>query len=86
LDDTYLNLFEEIENIFEKLDLLTFMNTQNNTQDLEKKLVKIISLYSKRVDLFYDALKPLNSEHNSNIISFLKGLKYCLVQKLFESD
>jgi hypothetical protein len=35
MDDTYLNPFEEIENIFEKLDLLSFMNTQNDKQDLE---------------------------------------------------
>jgi len=86
MDDTYLNPFEEIENIFEKLDLLSFMNTQNDKQDLEWRLLKIISHNSKRVDLFYDALKPINSEHNSEIITFLKWLKYCLSEKIFEWD
>gem|GEM_PF-4165725 len=35
MDDTYLNPFEQIEDIFEQLDLLSFMNTQNDQQDLE---------------------------------------------------
>ena len=42
MDDTYLNPFEQIEDIFEQLDLLSFMNTQNDQQDLEWRLLKII--------------------------------------------
>jgi len=42
------------------------------------ELFNLIYNARNRVDLFFDAMKPINSEHNTNIIIFLKGLKSIL--------
>jgi hypothetical protein len=86
MDDEYLDVFEEIENIFEKIDLLDFMKSWAEKENLENFLIKIIRQNKNRVDLFYDALKPINSEHNSRVITFLKWLKYCFGNDLLKND
>ncbi len=74
LNDKYLNPFEEIENIFELIDLWF-----ENNKELEDELLKVIKQNKDNVDLFYDALKWANNIKNKNIITFLKWVKYCLI-------
>ena len=64
LDDSYENIFEKIEIFSEE------------KENLEKQLLQIFKISQNRVDLYFDALKPINSEHNKNIFSYLKWLKY----------
>jgi hypothetical protein len=40
--------------------------------ELEEKLEKIILQNKNRVDLFFDALKPLTDQRNKNILTFLR--------------
>ena len=71
LNDFYENIFERIENILTNIEIFP-----EEKQNLEKELVFIYKISKSRVDLYFDALKPINSEHNKNIFSFLKWLKY----------
>ncbi|NCO31897.1 hypothetical protein GW891_03785 [bacterium] len=41
----------------------------------KKELIKIINLSKNRVDLFFDALQPINSKRNTNIFIYLRALK-----------
>lgn len=71
LNDFYENIFERIENILTNIEIFP-----EEKQNLEKELVFIYKISKSRVNLYFDALKPINSEHNKNIFSFLKWLKY----------
>lgn len=71
LDDSYKNIFEQIEDIFLSLDL----GMQDKTS-LEEDLVKIIWLNRKRVDLYFDAMKAITDIRNKNILTFFKAVKY----------
>ncbi|PZM85776.1 hypothetical protein DLH72_01370 [Candidatus Gracilibacteria bacterium] len=71
LDDNYENIFEKIENILTKIEIFS-----EEKENLEKELFQILKKNLTRVDLYFDALKPLSSDHNKNILTFLKGLKY----------
>lgn len=71
LDDNYENIFEKIENILTKIEIFS-----EEKENLEKELLQILKKNLTRIDLYFDALKPLNSDHNKNILSFLKWLKY----------
>ena len=71
LDDSYENIFEKIENILTKIEIFS-----EEKENLEKQLLQIFKISQNRVDLYFDALKPINSEHNKNIFSYLKWLKY----------
>lgn len=71
LNDFYENIFERIENILTNIEIFP-----EEKQNLEKELIFIYKISKSRVDLYFDALKPINSEHNKNIFSFLKWLKY----------
>ena len=71
LDDTYYNIFEQIENIFREIDLWI-----SDELELKNDLEKIIKISKNRVDLFFDALYPVNSTKNINILTYLKALKY----------
>lgn len=71
LNDFYENIFETVENILTNIEIFP-----EEKQNLEKELVFIYKISKSRVDLYFDALKPINSEHNKNIFSFLKWLKY----------
>lgn len=73
LKDDYEDIFEQIEGILEKVTIGL----------IEKKaalemLLKIILLAQNRVDLFFDALKPMTDKKNKDVISFLKWLKFLL--------
>ena len=71
LNDFYENIFETVENILTNIEIFP-----EEKQNLEKELIFIYKISKSRVDLYFDALKPINSEHNKNIFSFLKWLKY----------
>lgn len=71
LDDSYENIFEKIENILTKIEIFS-----EEKENLEKQLLQIFKISQNIVDLYFDALKPINSEHNKNIFSYLKWLKY----------
>ena len=71
LDDSYENIFQKIENILTKIEIFS-----EEKENLEKQLLQIFKISQNRVDLYFDALKPINSEHNKNIFSYLKWLKY----------
>lgn len=71
LDDRYENIFQKIENILTKIEIFS-----EEKENLEKQLLQIFKISQNRVDLYFDALKPINSEHNKNIFSYLKWLKY----------
>ena len=71
LDDSYENIFQKIENILTKIEIFS-----EEKENLEKQLLQIFKISQNRVDLYFDALKPINSEHNKNIFYYLKWLKY----------
>ena len=71
LDDSYENIFQKIENILTKIEIFS-----EGKENLEKQLLQIFKISQNRVDLYFDALKPINSENNKNIFSYLKWLKY----------
>jgi len=71
LDDTYMSPFEEIEYIFERILL-----GEISESEAREKLLKILKLQRKRIDLFFDAQKPISDIHNKNILTFLKALKF----------
>ena len=73
LDDSYADIFEQIWAILGKIDLWFL-----DKKDLEKNLEKIILQNKTRVDLFFDALKPLNDIRNKNILLFLRWIKYLI--------
>ncbi|MDD3144861.1 MAG: U32 family peptidase [Candidatus Gracilibacteria bacterium] len=70
MDDSYIDIFSQIAGLLGKIELgfLDF-ETQKN------ELIKIINLSKNRVDLFFDALQPINSKRNTNIFIYLRALK-----------
>jgi len=73
MDDKYSNTFEQIDYILLHIETGLEKRPVSDTE-----LFKLIWLTRKRVDLFFDWLKPLDSEHNKNILSYLRGIKYLL--------
>jgi hypothetical protein len=51
---------------------------------LEQELIKIIRINNTRVDLYFDAMKPITDIRNKNILTFFKAVKY--VNKLGSLD
>jgi hypothetical protein len=47
-----------------------------DSQSLEDDLIKIIWINRSRVDLYFDAMKPITDIRNKNILTFFKALKY----------
>ena len=70
-DDNYKNIFEKIEEIL--TNLWFFPDEKEN---FEKELLQIYKKTIQKTDLYFDALKWLNSEHNKNFLTYLKWLKY----------
>lgn len=69
-DERYQDIFYR-EEIFQRLLLGDISDT------IAKELFEKILLSSiKRVDLFFDAQKPLQDERNQRILTFLKALKF----------
>ncbi|MCD5385155.1 U32 family peptidase [Candidatus Gracilibacteria bacterium] len=71
INDEYFDIFEQINSILEKIEIGLLEN-----KDLEEELIKIINISKNRVDLFFDALKPINDKRNTNILIYLRALKY----------
>ena len=89
LNNDYSGIFEEISNILEKISITSpsipltspltpLLQGEEDNYDLKKDLLKIIIKNKNRVDLFFDALKPLNDKRNKNIVIFLRWVKYLL--------
>ena len=72
-DDKIDDIFDSISHILWKIELWIL-----DKNELEKDLLKIILQNSSRTDLFFDALKGLDSKSNRNILIFLKAIKYLL--------
>ena len=72
LNTDYFNIFEEIDNILLRIET----SLDEILISAEKKLFKIIYNSRNRIDLFFDWLKPLNSETNKNILTYLRWVKY----------
>lgn len=79
LDDSYKNIFEQIEDIFMALDLWF-----QDSQALQKQLFQIIWKNKNRVDLYFDAMKPLTDTRNKNILTFFKAVKYLVSLENFD--
>lgn len=79
LNDEYVDDFLQISTILWKIDLW-FLDENELLEELEK----IIRKNKNRVDLFFDWLKPLNSENNKKILSFLRWLR--ILNKNLDSD
>jgi len=71
MDDDYEDIFQQIEDIFDRIDMWF-----EKEKSLSEQLYKIIKLSKNRVDLFFDSIKPVNDKRNKNIIIYLKALKY----------
>ena len=75
-DDNYEDIFQEILNILWKIELWFL-----DEIELLKDLKKIVLQNYKRVDLFFDTLKNLNSKPNLDTLTFFKALKILLKNK-----
>ena len=73
LSTTYQDIFEKIEDILEKITLWF-----EKEVFLQKRLLNIIERSKSRVDLYFDALRPVTDRHNKNIITYFKWVKYLL--------
>ncbi len=71
MDDSYSNIFEQMEEILQVIELWLW-----DEEEGKEKLLKIIKQSKQRVDLFYDAMKSFDSQRNQNILTYLKALKY----------
>ena len=79
LNDEYINIFDEISSILGKIDLW-FLDINL----LNEQLIKIINSSKNRVDLFFDSLKPINSTQNTNILIYLRALKYLNMEEFWD--
>ncbi len=71
MNDEYIDIYSQISTILWKIDLWFL-----DKEILEKELIKIINISKNRVDLFFDGMKPINSKKNTDIITYLRALKY----------
>ena len=71
--DDYEDIFEAIWNILEQVEIWML------SDDVARKdLFSIVYTSRNRVDLFFDAMKPITDQRNKNIIIFLTWLRYLL--------
>ncbi|PIE85568.1 hypothetical protein CSA08_01300 [Candidatus Gracilibacteria bacterium] len=71
LNNDYFDVFDEISNILQKIDIGI-----SDKKELDTELIELIKSSKDRVDLFFDGMKPVNSKRNRNILIYLKALKY----------
>lgn len=71
MDDNYTDIFEQIASLLWKIDLWML-----EIAPLEAELKKCIELSKNRVDLFFDAMVPVNAKRNTNIFIYLRALKH----------
>lgn len=74
LNKEYKSDFDEIKEMFEKNDL--WLENEN----FSEKLLKLVLKNKDRSDLYYDSLMSFDSKHNSQILIYLKWVKYLLEQ------
>lgn len=74
LSTEYVDMFDEIEQILEKISLHL-----GEKEVLENRLEKLITQGKERVDIYFDAQKPLTDEKNTKFLSFLKGVQYLVL-------
>ncbi len=80
MNDQYDDLFQQIADLSSPLYDLT------GEEDIDKQLHTCLSRLYKRVDIYFDAMKPLTDEKNRNIIMVLKAAKSLLENASFLSD
>lgn len=81
LGDNYEDVFIQIEALSSPIyDVL------GSDTDTIEELYRCIRSLFQRVDVFFDAMKPITSEHNRNMIILLKGLKNLLQDSSFSQD
>jgi len=75
MNDDFSDIFEEIE---EKLNIIHpwIPSFEKGRRLQEEELYNLIKKSQDRVDLFFDAMKPINSVRNKNILTYLRDLKY----------
>lgn len=71
MNDDFSDIFEQIASILWKIEIWLL---DNNI--LEEELLRKINLSKNRVDLFFDAMKWMNDIRNTNILTYLRALKY----------
>lgn len=71
IDDSYYDVFWKIDEIFTDIDLWLC-----DKEIIDNNLSKIINISKNRIDLYFDAMQPINSDWNKNILTYLKALKY----------
>lgn len=71
LNDEYNSIFNQIAVILWKIEVW-FLDKDK----LEKELYEIINKSKNRIDLFFDAMQPVNSSKNINILTYFRALKY----------
>lgn len=79
--DEYKDVFDTVESI---LTLLEY--GLDNREVLEQQLVRVIYAAHQRVDLFFDAMKPLSDTRNKKILTFLQGIRYVLEHVSIEQE
>lgn len=80
-DDKYIDIFEKIELILDKLELW-FEDEKENLEEL----LKIYKNSKNRVDLYFDALNSPTSQKNKNIFIYFKWLKYLLSKDIIKEN
>ena len=81
MDDSYKSDFEVIEDLIWNIEL-----DLEDKNSLLEKLEKIILKNKNNVDLYFDALQTLDSKHNKNILSYLKGIKVLLKNNIKDEN
>lgn len=70
-EEEYLDIFDMINNICLNLELWF-----SDEAELKRDLKNLVVMSKNRVDLYFDAMKPINSRHNKNLITYIKALRY----------
>lgn len=75
MNDDYKTIFERMES---KLLILSWLFMVNDDEKvvLEKKLYNLVDSSKNRIDIFFDAMKPISSKRNQNVYTYLKAIKY----------
>lgn len=71
INDDYENSFDRIEELFKELDLGVIIES-----DIKEEVLKLVLKERNKVNLFFDAMKPFNSERNKDILLFYRALKF----------
>ncbi|MDD3793765.1 MAG: U32 family peptidase [Candidatus Gracilibacteria bacterium] len=81
LDDEYNDIFGQISSLLGKIDL-GFVDIEI----CKKELYYIINISKNRIDLFFDAMKAINSQRNVNIFIYLRALKFLNLEEFRELE